>query len=101
MNQTKCNPDVPLEAVLKYIVRDRDRYKSQLDNLIGYTKALEFRVMEMEAQMNMDREEYAEKILKARNAARAEAKPAEKKTKKIRGMLKQIREFTNQIENQL
>lgn len=97
------NKDIPLEAVLKYIVRDRDRYKSQLDNLIGYTKALEIRVQEMTAEMNIAREEYAKNIEKARKQAENESKKVDitKKKKKIRGMLAQIHEFAKQIEKQL
>lgn len=35
------NPQIPIKAVLKYIVRDRDNYKNKLDQLIPYAKSLE------------------------------------------------------------
>ena len=38
------NEDLPLEAVLKYIKRDRDKYKAKLERLIPYTKSLEERL---------------------------------------------------------
>ncbi len=32
---------VPLEACVKYLVRERDNYKAKLDILVPYTKSLE------------------------------------------------------------
>ena len=67
------NPDVPLEAVLKYIVRDRDRYKEEMEQVAEYAKLLELRISEMavsqekmvaelnarhEAQVNAMRKHY-------------------------------------------
>lgn len=44
------NPDVPLEAVVKYLVKERDEANAKLEQLVGYTKSLEVRVKEMEAE---------------------------------------------------
>lgn len=40
--------DIPLEAVLKYIKKERDKYKAKLENLVPYTKALEQKVKDLD-----------------------------------------------------
>lgn len=45
------NNDVPIEAVLKYIVRDRDHYKAKLEQLIPYTKSLEQKLKDNETEL--------------------------------------------------
>ena len=41
------NKDVPLEAAVKYIVRERDALRKKLDILVPYTKSLEQQVKEV------------------------------------------------------
>ena len=38
------NEDLPLEAVVKHLVKERDHYKDKLNQLIVYTKSLEKRL---------------------------------------------------------
>ena len=37
----RINEDIPLEAAVKWLIRERDRYRDKLDELIVYTKSLE------------------------------------------------------------
>lgn len=46
------NPQVPISAVLKYIVKDRDKYKAKLDQLIPYAKSLEKKVQDLEKEID-------------------------------------------------
>lgn len=84
----EMNKDVPVEAVIKWLARERDNALDKLEKLTGYTKALEIRVMEMEAARNIEREENCKAIVKARKEAFAQGveegkrkagKPVEKK----------------------
>ena len=63
------NQDVPLEAVLKYIKQDRDKYKAKLDELIPYTKSLEKKVKVLEEDGVEDAKKLKNKmaLLEARN----------------------------------
>lgn len=65
------NEDIPVEALLKYIVKERDKYKQKLETLIPYTKGLEARladndkkheetVTKMERQFERKCREYEE-----------------------------------------
>ena len=42
--------DIPIEGVLKYIKRERDKYKEKLETLIPYTKSLEAKLKELTAR---------------------------------------------------
>ena len=42
--------DIPIEGVLKYIKRDRDKYKEKLETLVPYTKSLEAKLKELTAR---------------------------------------------------
>lgn len=42
--------DIPIEGVLKYIKRERDKYKDKLETLIPYTKSLENKLKELTAR---------------------------------------------------
>jgi len=42
--------DIPIEGVLKYIKRERDKYKEKLETLIPYTKSLENKLKELTAR---------------------------------------------------
>lgn len=99
------NQEVPLEAVLKYIKQDRDKYKEKLETLMEYTKSLETRILEMTAEMNVAREEYAKNIEKARKEERAACGENKNKrlkaVKKMRAGLNMILEGANQIELKL
>lgn len=53
MSKLNREEPIPIEAAVKYIVRDRDGYKAKLDQLIPYTKRLEARVKEMEQQLDI------------------------------------------------
>jgi len=37
----KPNKDIPIELLIPYIVKERDKYKEKLDSLIKYAKSLE------------------------------------------------------------
>lgn len=41
------NPHIPAEAVLKYVVRQRDEALNKLEQLTGYAEALEFQVEDL------------------------------------------------------
>lgn len=49
--------DIPLEAVLKWIKKERDSYKAKLDRLVPYTKSLEQRNRELEIENTRLRKE--------------------------------------------
>lgn len=49
----RISNDIPLEAVLKYIVKERDRYKNKLEILIPYTKSLEQKVKSHEKNIEL------------------------------------------------
>ena len=51
------NPQIPISAVLKYIKKDRDDYKSKLETLTDYTKELERRVKDLEGIIRIRDEE--------------------------------------------
>lgn len=57
------NSHIPPEAVLKWVVRQRDEFSSKLEQLIGYTKALELRVSELQEE----NEGYRRTLKKIRN----------------------------------
>lgn len=42
--------EIPIEGVLKYIKRERDKYKEKLEKLIPYTKNLEERFKDLTAR---------------------------------------------------
>ena len=65
------NPDVPIEGVVKWLARERDRAEEKLEQVTGYAKAMETRIMEMEAARNIEREENCKAIVKARKEAYA------------------------------
>ena len=43
---------VPIEAVLKYIKQDRDKYKAKLDQIVPYTKSLEQKVKILQRELD-------------------------------------------------
>lgn len=57
MMEKVSNPDVPVEVVLKYVVRERDHYKARVDIVANYAKALELRTAEMAQEMEKLRKE--------------------------------------------
>ena len=59
------NTHLPPEAVLKWVIKQRDEFAAKLEQLIGYTKALELRCSELEEQ----KEEYKRKLKKIRDTA--------------------------------
>lgn len=69
------NTHIPLEAVLKYIKKDRDDYKAKLEKLIPYTKQLETKVKELERELEdiesqmKNLEVSRQMVLDAKNAA--------------------------------
>ena len=44
----KENKEVPIEAAVKWLIKERDRYKEKLDTIVPYTKSLEVRVRDLE-----------------------------------------------------
>ena len=44
----KENREVPIEAAVKWLIKERDRYKEKLDTIVPYTKSLETRVRDLE-----------------------------------------------------
>ena len=44
----KENKEVPIEAAVKWLIKERDRYKEKLDTIVPYTKSLETRVRDLE-----------------------------------------------------
>ena len=42
---TKMNQDVPIEGVVKWLVRERDRAEERLEQVTCYSKAMETRIM--------------------------------------------------------
>ena len=55
----KPKNDIPLEAVLKWIKKERDQYKNKLDTLIPYTHTLETKVRALEKEVSTLRNEVA------------------------------------------
>ena len=56
------NRHIPPEAVLKWVIRQRDELAEKLEQLIGYTKALEVRNSELQEE----NEEYRRAMKKIR-----------------------------------
>ena len=73
-----ASKDIPIEAVLKYIKEDRDKYKAKLEQLIPYTKSLEARIKELEKGHSSDITELQQKItkLKTKNMLLTQEKTA-------------------------
>lgn len=99
----EMNKDVPVEAVVKWLARERDNALDKLEKLTGYTKALEIRVMEMEAARNIEREENCKAIVKARKEAFAQGveegkrkavKPEKKLTASIHRLHEELKHIT-------
>lgn len=90
------NKDVPPEGVIKWLAKERDKALEKLEQVTGYAKALETRILEMEAAANMAREEYAENIGKARKAAEKAERHGliqdEKQRKKFKASLARLLE---------
>lgn len=42
------NHNIPLEAVVKYLAKERDNYKQRLDQIVPYTKSLEEKIRRYE-----------------------------------------------------
>ena len=104
-NYRTWNPDVPPEAVITWLCKERDKAKDDLEKLIGYTKGLETRIMEMEADANIKREEYAKAIEKATKHANItkdelDAKKARRRKKAIAN-LHRLQEEARQLELQI
>lgn len=97
----KMNKDVPTEGVVKWLAKERDAAKEKLEQLIGYTKGLETRILEMEAAANIAREEYAESIAKERKktaaAERALAEQESKKQKKRENNIRRLFEVLKEL----
>ena len=98
----EMNKDVPVEAVVKWLARERDNALDKLEKLTGYTKALEIRVMEMEAARNIEREENCKAIVKARKEAFAQGveegkRKAVKPEKKLAASIHRLHEELKHI----
>ena len=59
------NEDVPVEALVKYLVRERDERQRKLDMLVPYTKSLEDRIASQ-------RDELVSNLMKELRAAISE-----------------------------
>ena len=108
MNKKANNDPVPLEAAVKYLVRDRDRYKERLDALIPYAKSLEHRLYQKESPEGLDdawaeikalRQEIAnlknqvEQFREAKNAYRDECRELRKENRQLKGVVRTPEEF--------
>lgn len=89
--------DIPLEAVLKYIKRERDKYKEKVDILTAYSKSLEQRVKSL-ASKEPDLEKAVKEIanlkaqLEARKALVSENKMLKNENEFMKSELKAFRE---------
>ena len=61
MKLNKDNP-IPLEAAVKYLIRERDGYKQKLDLLVPYTKRLEVRLNDTEKLLDITKTEEVKKM---------------------------------------
>ena len=48
------NSDIPIEAAVKWLIRERDRYKEKLEQLIPYTKSLEKKLFDKEREIEQE-----------------------------------------------
>ena len=78
MAEKKHKPAVPLSVAVKWIVKDRDKYKEKLEQLIPYTKQLEAgrskRIEELESEVarlrnKLDKKNRDYEALVSENAA--------------------------------
>lgn len=58
------NSEVPVEAIVKYIKRERDQYKEKLDKLVPYTKQLEAWSSNMEKNIRAEYESQIQSLSK-------------------------------------
>lgn len=63
---SKITNDIPPEALLKWIVKERDKYKAKLDMLVPYTKSLEDRVRFLEKARTADNESLMKQLSNAK-----------------------------------
>lgn len=98
----EMNKDVPVEAVIKWLARERDNALDKLEKLTSYTKAMEIRIMEMEAARNIEREENCKAIVKARKETFAQGaeegkRKAVKPEKKLTASIHRLHEELKHI----
>ena len=47
----KPNTDVPIEAAVKYLIKEKDELKRKLDMIVPYTKSLEEKVQNLNKEL--------------------------------------------------
>lgn len=92
------NPDVPLEAVVKYLVKERDHYKQKMEQVAEYAKLLEARIEEMKEQEAVRLVDALRKDEMAEEAAERRIAKFAKKYKKAVGHLNNVINQFNQLE---
>ena len=94
------NPDVPPEAVITWLCKERDEARDKFEKLVGYTKGLEIRIQEMEQDAEVKLKEYAESIDKALKLSGNKPQPQEpetKRKKRLRSAFHRIQEEIRQL----
>ena len=64
MGMVNRNPDVPLEAVLKWLKKDRDKLQAKLDMLVPYTKRLEKKLETQRVEIEREKDAEIAKLRK-------------------------------------
>lgn len=89
--------DIPLEAVLKYIKRERDKYKEKVEILTAYSKSLEAKIKNL-ASKESDLEKALKEVatlkaeLEARKALVSENKMLKNENEFMKSELRAFRE---------
>lgn len=89
-NSRRWNPDVPPEAVITWLCKERDEARDKCEKLMGYTKGLEIRIQEME----QDLEKYSQK--QAASSA-PQPEPETKRKKRLRSAFHRMQEEIRQL----
>lgn len=98
------NPDVPVEATFKWLLKERDHLQDKLDTLVPYTKALELRIEEIAQERDVLEANLARYKAKAEGAVLADTQRQRlrKRMKDLAGQMKCIlNEFGHLEENLL
>ena len=86
MNESKhiSNPDVPVEATFKWLVKEKDHHFKRAEKVAEYARLLEARIIEMQGEIERKDEKIAEL------QERLEGSPTEKQRNKVRKKYKKV-----------
>ena len=78
------NPDVPVEATFKWLVKEKEHHKARAEKVAEYARCLEVRIAEMQSDIDKKNELIADL------QQRLEGSPTEKQRNKVRKKYKKV-----------